>query len=87
MLKRIDFPQALLCLVVFAAMGFFLLYGPTEHRSAVAMAFLAFISTTTAALRGRMVKRDPEKAKAAEEKRRSSAPPALPSDSIPPSSN
>lgn len=59
-MDRVDIGQALLVTAVLAAMVALVMWGPTEHRTTIGAALVGLIGTLVAALRGRMVKRDPE---------------------------
>lgn len=59
-MDRIDIGQAVLCSAVLVVMGALVMWGPTEHRTTTAAALVGLIGVVTAALRGRLVKRDPD---------------------------
>lgn len=58
-MDRVDIGQALLIVGVLAAMVVLVLWGPEVHRPTIGAALVGLIGVTVAAIRGRMVKRDP----------------------------
>lgn len=60
MMDRIDIGQALLCAVALAVMTLLVFYGPKDHQATIAAALVGVLTTGAAAMRGRLVKRDPE---------------------------
>lgn len=62
-MDRVDIGQAALCAVVLIVMGALVMWGPEVHRPTVGAALVGFLATLVAALRGRMVKRNPSQFK------------------------
>lgn len=58
-MDRIDIGQVLLVVAVLAAMVALVLWGPEVHRPTIGAALIGLIGTLVAAIRGRLVKRDP----------------------------
>lgn len=80
--ERFDPIQAVLIIAALATMIYLIQWGPEAHKSLIISGLIGFLTTLVAALRGRMVKRDPEKM--AKKAAGTSVPPSSASpDSIP----
>lgn len=62
-MDRVDIGQAVLCTGVLVVMGALVIWGPADQRATLGAALIGFLTTLAAALRGRLVKRDPEQFK------------------------
>jgi hypothetical protein len=60
MLDRIDVGTAILVGVVTLGLLALVLWGPVDHRGTAGLALVGLLGTVAAALRGRLVKRDPD---------------------------
>jgi hypothetical protein len=58
-MRRLDIPGAAVVLAAIGALSWLVLYGPAEHRTVLVTALVGLAGTVSAALRGRLVKRDP----------------------------
>lgn len=65
-MKRIDTGTAILVATVTLALVALVLRGPVEHRGVAITALVGLAGTVAAALRGRLVKRDPAQFEAVE---------------------
>jgi hypothetical protein len=62
-MERVDIGQAILIVSVCGLLGVLAVLGPPEHRTLAVTAAIGLVGTVAAAVRGRLVKRDPSKFK------------------------
>jgi hypothetical protein len=60
-LRRLDLPGTAVVLAVIGALLALVICGPPEHRTVALTALVGLAGTVSAALRGRLVKRDPSR--------------------------
>jgi hypothetical protein len=59
MLERIDVGTAIVVAAVTAGLVALVMWGPADHRGTAGLALVGLLGTLAAAVRGRLVKRDP----------------------------